>query len=169
MIEIIVLHTLKNIKHTFFAYKVICVDDKFSKPVVLYRGKNAVNRFIEAIFEEYDYFKKVIKKHFNKILVMSAEYEQIFQSSNKFWICDKSFDIGDNKVREHCHVTGKCRGSTRWSCNINLKLIKRVPVIFHTLKGYDSHLIMQEIGKFDFVIPNGLEKDMAFTVNNSLT
>ena len=32
-----------------FAYKVVCNDDKFSKPVVLYRGKIEVNKFIEAI------------------------------------------------------------------------------------------------------------------------
>ena len=36
-----------------FADKVICIDNKFSKPAVLYRGKNSVNRFIEAILEEY--------------------------------------------------------------------------------------------------------------------
>ena len=65
-----------------FAYKVACIDDKFSKPVVLYRGKNAINRFIEAILEKYDYCKKVIKRYFNKNLVMSAEDEQRFQSSN---------------------------------------------------------------------------------------
>ena len=58
------------------------------------------------------------------------------------------FAAGDNKVRDHDHVTGKYRGSDYWSCNINLKLTKKVLVIFHKLKGYDSHLIMQEIGKF---------------------
>ena len=50
-------------------------------------------------------------------------------------------------------------------------MTKKVPVIFHNLKGYDSHLIMQEIGKFDVkvnVIPNRLEKYMAFTINNNL-
>ena len=41
-----------------FAYKVVYIDDRFSKPVVLYRGKNAINKFIEAILEEYDYCKK---------------------------------------------------------------------------------------------------------------
>ena len=41
-----------------FTYKVVCVDDKFSKEIVLYRRKNAVHRFIEAILEEYDYCKK---------------------------------------------------------------------------------------------------------------
>ena len=94
-----------------FAYKVVCVNDRFSKPVVLYRGKNAVHRFIKTILKEYDYCKKVIKKHFDKNLVMSEKDEQIFQSSNKCWICDKLFDVGDNNVRDHCHITGKSGGS----------------------------------------------------------
>ena len=65
---------------------------------------------------------------------MSAKDEERFQSSNKCWICLKLFDVGDKKVRDHCHITGKYRGSAHWSCNINLKLIKKVPVIFHNLK-----------------------------------
>ena len=53
VIKIILLHTLKNIKYIFLAvfYKVASVDDKFSKPVVLYRGKNAINRYMEAIID----------------------------------------------------------------------------------------------------------------------
>ena len=53
----------------------------------------------------------------------------------------------------------------------NLKLTKHVPVILHYWKGYVSHLTMQEIGKYDVkvnVVPNGLEKCMAFTINNNL-
>ena len=46
----------------------------------------------------------MIKKHFNKNLVMSEKDEQIFQSSNKCWISDKLFDTRDNKVRDHCVV-----------------------------------------------------------------
>ena len=113
----------------------------------------------------------MIKKHFNKNSVMSEKDEQIFQSSNKYWICDKLFDAGDNKVRDHCHLTRGYRGSAHWSCSINFGLTKKVPVIFHNLRGYDSHLIVQEIGKVDVgvnVIPNGLEKYMAFTINNNL-
>ena len=53
---------------------------------------------------DYDYCKKVTKKHFNENLVMPAEYEQRFQSSNKCCMCDKLFDVKDNKVRDHCHV-----------------------------------------------------------------
>ena len=135
------------------------------------KKKNVVNRFIKAILIEYEYFKKVMKKHYNKNVIMSEKDEQIFQSSNKCWICDKLVDVGDNKVRDHCHITGQCRGSAYWICNVNLKLTKNILVIFYNIKGYDSHLIMQEINKFDAkisVIPNGLEKCMAFTINNNL-
>ena len=101
---------------------------------------------------------------------MSAEYEERFQLSDKCWICDKLFDAENNKVKDHCNITGKYRGSAHWSCNVNLKLNRKVSVIFNNLRGYDSHLIMQEINKFDIelnVIPNGLEKYTAFTINNN--
>ena len=101
---------------------------------------------------------------------MSAEYEERFQLSDKCWICDKLFDAENNKVKDHCNITGKYRGSAHWSCNVNLKLNRKVSVIFNNLRGYDSHLIMQEINKFNIelnVIPNGLEKYTAFTINNN--
>ena len=64
MIEIIIiLHTLKKYqKHIpcSFAYKDVCVGDKFSKSVAFYRGKNAINGFIETILEECDYCKIII-------------------------------------------------------------------------------------------------------------
>ena len=44
-----------------FAYKVVCIDDKFNKPSVLYRVKHSLNKFIETILKEYDYCKNVIK------------------------------------------------------------------------------------------------------------
>ena len=50
-------------------------------------------------------------------------------------------------------------------------MTKKVPVIFHNLRGYDSYLIIKEIRIFDVkvnVIPNGLEKYMAFTINENL-
>ena len=50
-------------------------------------------------------------------------------------------------------------------------MTKKVPVIFHNLKGYDSHLIFKELCRFDVkisVIPNGLEKYMAFTLNKNI-
>ena len=65
---------------------------------------------------------------------MSEEEEQQFQLSNAYWICKKLTDNDDEKVRDHCHVTGKLRGTAHWSCNINLQLTKLFPVIFHNLR-----------------------------------
>ena len=50
-------------------------------------------------------------------------------------------------------------------------MTKKVPVIFHNLEGYDSHLIIKELSKFNVktsVIPNGLEKYIAFTINRNI-
>ena len=112
-----------------------------------------------------------MKKYFNKNLVMTEEEEHLFQQSNNCWICKKLIDNDDEKVRDHCHITGKFRGAAHWDCNINFQLTKKVPVIFHNLKGYDSHLIFSELNKFDVkinVIPNGLEKYMAFFLGSNL-
>ena len=49
-----------------FAYKLVCIDDKYCKDVVLYRGKNAVYKFIQSIFNEHSYCRSIMKKHFNK-------------------------------------------------------------------------------------------------------
>ena len=74
---------------------------------------------------------------------MSAKEEERFQLSNICWICDGLFDVADEKVRDHCHVTGKYRGAAHWYCNVNLKMSKKIPVIFHNLRDYDSHLIIK--------------------------
>ena len=82
-----------------------------------------------------------------------------------------------DEVRDHCHITGKYRRAAHWKCNINLKVSKKLVVIFHNLKGCDSHLIFKELSKFGEysafnsktdVIPNGLEKYMSFTLNNNI-
>ena len=96
---------------------------------------------------------------------MSEEEEQLFQQSNSCWICKKLIDNDRKKVGDHCHVIGKFTGTAHWNCNINLQLTKKVPVVFHNVRGYDSHLIFNELDNFDAkisVIPNGLEKYMAF-------
>ena len=77
----------------------------------------------------------------------------------------------NNKVRDHCHITGKYRNAAHNFCDVNLKITKKVFVILHDLKGCDSHLIFQELNKLNrkiLVIPNGLEKYMSFTLNNNV-
>ena len=66
-------------------------------------------------------------------MIISEEDEHLFQQSKKCWICEKLIDNDDEKVRDHCHVTGKFRGTAHWSCNINLQLTKKVRIIFHNL------------------------------------
>ena len=50
-------------------------------------------------------------------------------------------------------------------------MTKKVLVIFHNLRAYDSHLVLSELNKFDVkasLIPNGLEKYMVFFLNGNL-
>ena len=56
-----------------FPYKLVCVDDKFSKEIVIFRGENAAFKFIETIVKVYEYYKIVIKKHFKKNLIMKED------------------------------------------------------------------------------------------------
>ena len=74
-------------------------------------------------------------------------------------------------MRDHCHVTGKFTGAAHWNGNINFQITKKVPVIFHNLRGYDSYLIFNELEKYDVkikLIPNGLEKYIEFFSNKNL-
>ena len=102
-------------------------------------------------------------KYINKNLIMTKEGENLFQKSNNFWICKKFISNDEDKVRGLCHVTGRFRGAAHESCNLNFQLTKKVPVIFHNLRSYESHLIFNELVKFDLkikVMTNGLEKYM---------
>ena len=79
----------------------------------------------------------------------------------------KSTKKGDAPVRDHCQVTGKYRGSAHANCNLSYRLTHKIYIIFHNLRGYDSHLIMQEIGKFSKdinVIHNSMVKYIAFMI-----
>ena len=74
-------------------------------------------------------------------------------------------------VRDHRHITGKYRGLAHRDCIINVKVNPKIPVVFHNLKTYGSHLIMQKLGKFNIktnVIPNRSGKYMSFTISNKL-
>ena len=173
-----------------YGYKVVCCyDDKYTKPVQIYRGENAVYKFMEQMLEEVKYCKKIIKTFFNKPLKMMKDDEEEFQKAKKCHICDKKYTEEDIRVRDHCHITGKYRGSAHQDCNLKLRVNQeelKIPVIFHNLRGYDSHFIMQNIGaiiknhacknkKGDEkrmninAIPNNMEKYMAFMLGNHLT
>ena len=124
------------------------------------------------MIEEIKYCNDVMKKHSNKGVVMTTKDSEDFENSTKCLICDNAYFDGDVKVRDHCHITGKYRGSAHRDCNTNAKLNHKILVVFQNLKTDDSHLIMQELGKFSLkinVIPNGLEKYMSFSINDKLS
>ena len=172
-----------------YGYKVVCCyDDKYTKQIQLYRGEKAVYKFMENMLEEVKYCKKVMKTFFNKPLKMTKEDEEEFKKATTCHICNKKYAEKDIQVRDHCHITGKYRGSAHQDCNLKLKIEPdniKIPVIFHNLRGYDSHFIMQEIGaivknntytkngkeiKMNInAIPNNMEKYMAFMLGNHLT
>ena len=64
----------KNIKITFLVVLLmkLCVDDRFTKPIVVCRGRNAAYEFIKAILKEYKYCRKIMNKHFNKNLIIKS-------------------------------------------------------------------------------------------------
>ena len=71
------------------------------------------------------------------------------------------------KVKDHCHATGKYRGVAHTDCNVKVSLNYNTTILFNNLNNYAAHIIMQELGKFDFktnVIPNRLEKFMSFVI-----
>ena len=166
-----------------------CYDDKYSKPLIMYRGEKAVYKFVEQMLKEVKYCKNVMKKEFNKPLKMTKKDEEKFKKAEECYICNKKYTDEDIRVRDHCHITGNYRGSAHQECNLKLRVNPeqlKIPVIFHNLRGYDSHFIMQEIGAIVKnhaytnkkgekcqmninAIPNNMEKYMAFMLGNNLT
>ena len=59
-----------------------------------------------------------MNKLFNKSLIMREQEEHLFQQSNSCWMYGKLIHNDDEKARDHCHMTGKFRGTAQWSCNI---------------------------------------------------
>ena len=111
-----------------FGYKEVCIDEKFTKDIAIYRGKDCVDKFVDAILSEYEYSNSVMRDHFNKNLIISMEEEEVFQKVNKRCICGKLFQLIDEKVRDHRHISSKFRGAAHFSCNANFKISKKVPV-----------------------------------------
>ena len=117
---------------------------------------------------------------------MTKHDEDHFKKADECHICDNGYTDKDVRVRDHCHITGQYRGSAHQDCNLNFRLTEKIPVVFHNLRGYHNHFLMQEIGeivkKHTYTnnkgvecqmninaIPNNVEKYMAFMLANHLT
>ena len=146
-------YTEKYQKHTAcsFGYKVVChYDKKYSRDVVIYRGEDCIQKFMKCMFEEVKNCQSIIRDDFNKSLKMTKKDEKAFTKAKRCHICEKKYTEDDVPVRDHCHITGKYRGSAHQTCNLKLQISAekiKIPVVFHNLKSYDSHFIMNELGE----------------------
>ncbi|CAB3983697.1 Gastrula zinc finger [Paramuricea clavata] len=153
-----------------FGLKTVChYDDKYSGEYKSYVGEDAALVFLKTVLKESFRCREMINGIFKKKMVITPKQEFEFQTARNCSICGN--DLGEDKVRDHDHVTGMYRGAAHNICNLKYRITWKVPVVFHNLRGYDSHLIMQEIGKFKMnvnVIPNNMEKYISFSLGKNL-
>ena len=119
--------------------------------------------FIEKIAE---YTQLIYDKYYRrpKMMFLSPEEEKSFKKAKYCSICEKKLE--EERVRDHCHITGQYRGAAHRSCNLNCRIPKLIPVILHNLQGYDAHLFIKKIGNIKGrfkCIPTTEEKYMSFS------
>ena len=153
-----------------YGYKVVCCyDEKLSKPFKMYRGFDSVHKFFTDIFEEEEEIIEKLKEFKKTPMKLSNEEKMHPKKATTCYVCNCDFTAENRKVRDHCHVLGNYRGAACNMCNLAMKMTKTIPVIFHNLKGYDSHLLLPELGKFNkkiSIIPNNMQTYMSFSVGH---
>ena len=100
---------------------------------------------IERLEDKITYLKEKLK-NFKK---ESAEYNDIQTTIDKATKAIASEKAKANKVWDHCHITGKFRGSAHRDCNLKLQIQAwktPIPIIFHNFQGYDSYLVCESDG-----------------------
>lgn len=81
----------------------------------------------------------------NKPMQLTIDEERLCKDPNvKCSICDRPFEENETRARDHCHFTGKFRGITHPSCNLNYKETRNIPIVMHNLSGYDAHLLIKK-------------------------
>ena len=165
-------HTIKCQEHypNSIGAKLVCIDDRFTLPFIIFKGKDCVNKLIRWVLDKQKWIKQITKKYFNKIVIMNNEDGKIYDNSQVCWICKEEINI--DKVRDHCHVIGKFRGAAHNKCNLKLRIPRKFPIIFHNFQGCNGHIIFKELNNFDVdisVIPKGIDKYMSIKFNRHIT
>ena len=165
-------YTKKYQKHkpSGFCYYIISLYESVFKSV-----KRTYTRTKEEDPNAEDVFVKWLEKDVKEIaniepkkMVFTEKDKKQFNKAFSCWLCGG--ELGNDRVRDHCHYTGRYRGAAHNSCNLNYSKPKGVPVFFHNLSGYDSHLFIKSLGspnKKETIecIPNNEEKYITFTKN----
>ena len=142
-----------------------------NKPLVVDTYRDAIDRFdpntgaLEGAAHKTCYFEA-------RITGPTAKYKARSVCQDTCCICKKPLIKRDYRdcVRDHCHITGKYRGAAHNDCNLKFRLDPKTIttlVVFHNLRGYDSHLIMQAISRVEgsiSCIPNNMEKYISFSL-----
>ena len=163
-------YTKKYQKHepTSFSYYIKCFNESVYKPILRKytktkpEGADAMDVFISWLEEDV----KAIANIEPKEMIFTEEDREQFNKASDCWICGES--LGNDRVRDHCHFTGRYRGPAHNSCNLKYRKPKSVSVFFHNLSGYDSHLFIKKLGSPDKkenidCIPNNEEKYISFS------
>ena len=125
-------------------------------------GEDVIDIFIKWLEEDV----KAIANIKPKQMIFTEEDRKQFNKASDCWICGE--ELGNDRVRDHCHFTGRYRGPAHNSCNLKYRKPKSISVFFHNLSGYDSHLFIKKLGTPDKkenikCIPNNEEKYITFT------
>ena len=150
----------------FCLYVKSIVPGIYIKPIIY--TKNSEDEDIAKIFVEK--IAEVTKSIYNdfycrpKPLRLTSEEQKLFEQAKTCHIC--SCELKNDKVRDHCHFTGKYRGAAHNKCNLMCKKPRLLPVIFHNLQGYDAHLFIKQLAKLEGnldCIPSTEEKYISFS------
>ena len=140
-----------------------CSFDKSNNKLSYYRGEDCMKIFCKDL---KDHATKIIDFKKKIMTPLTEEEEDNYNKENICYICKKEFN--NDKVRDHCHFTGKYRGAAHNTCNLRYKIPKNIPVIFHNGSTYDYHFIIKELacefeGNFECLGEN-TEKYITFSV-----
>ncbi|XP_049887050.1 uncharacterized protein LOC126381638 [Pectinophora gossypiella] len=127
-----------------FGYYIVCSYDSSLNKYVSFRGPDCVQNFIENLENDVSWINTILQNQ-HKMLPLTEQELESFLTSKNCYLCNKL--LFEDKVRDHCHLTGRYRGPAHSYCNIQFKLPKFLPVFFHNLSGYDSHLFIRELGE----------------------
>ena len=151
-----------------FSYYILCSIDGVYKPVLRKytqtkpEGANAIDVFIKWLEEDVNAIATIEEKE----MIFTEEDRKHFNKASDCWICGE--ELGNDRVRDHCHFTGRYRGPAHNRCNLKYRKPKNISVFFHNLSGYDSHLFIKKLGtpnKNENIdcIPNNEEKYISFS------
>ena len=141
-------YTKKYQKHEpiSFSYYILCSIDGVYKPVLRKytqtkpEDADAMDIFIKWLGEDVKDIANIEPKE----MIFTEEDIKHFNKASDCWICGEKLE--NDRVRDHCHFTGRYRGPAHNKCNLKYRKPKNISVFFHNLSGYDSHLFIKKIG-----------------------